>query len=206
MQLQEMQAALRLRIGNPLADEVSDGELRSHLNSSLLDIADRFRFHKARRVCRFNTVQSQSRYDLPSNLTAILRAQDVTSFRKLEKVGDRQYSSRSDDNEGQPAQYVRYRDYIQLIPVPDGIYMAAATDVPGLPPSWHMGIVLRARWYYYDARSDNPKKIEALESFRLWAQDKPTEIDEESVDIDSGVEIPTLTSSNQPRLDFDHSE
>lgn len=154
---------------------------------------------------------------MPTDVSSLFRVSDETNRRKLEKIGDRQLSSRPDDNQAKPLQYVRYRDWIELMPVPDGEYiieifykyqnvdLVEDTDVPGLPPAWHEGIVIRAEYIYYMYYAhDKPKAILADEAWKIWVTDKPTEIDEESVDIDSGVEILPLSSSASKGLDFDH--
>jgi hypothetical protein len=217
MNLTNMRTLLREHIGNAPESEVDNNKLNTLLSLANTDISDRYRFHKARKICRFDTVAGQDNYDLPTAMTALLRAQDVTNFRKLTKVGDRQYSSRTSDSQGKPEKYVRYRGYIQLIPIPDGVYTIeifyryAAIDLttedqsPEIPSVWHYGIVLYAKYLYRSAQGDVPKRDAAMEEFKLWVSDKPTEIDEESVDIDSGVEIPTLTDGST-RLDFDNSE
>lgn len=231
MRLDAMRTQLRQRIGSPTATDVTDATLTDHLNSAYLDIADRYRFHKARKRCQFRTVQGEPRYDMPSDLLAIYRISDTTNNVKLEKWGDRQLSSRTDTTtQGKPLRYVRYRDWVELDPLPDygnGLafddplvtgylmevfykYAIAAmvgdADVPGIPSSWHEGIVRMAKYYYYENIADAPKAAMAYEAFKLWVSDKPTEIDEESVDIDSGVEVLSLSRRVSPRLDFDHAD
>lgn len=218
MQLSEMRVMLRALVGNPSIVDATDSALDEKINLAMHDISDRYRFHKARKRCTFLTVVGQSSYSLPSDLSAIYRLQDLTNFKKLEKIGDRQFSSVTNDDLGKPLKYVRYRDFVELLPIPDGIYtielfykyfvqsLEQDGSVPGIPPAWHYGIVLLGKWYYYIGQSDTPKAASAYESFKLWASDKPTEIDEESVDIDSGVDILTLSQQLTPRQDFNHAD
>src|SRR5262249_25531704 len=148
----------------------------------------------------------QGMYGTPTDCTTVLRLMDLTNFQKLEKIGDRQFSSRKDDTTsdkwGKPMQYNRYRDGVDLQPVPDAVYtiemlyrydvpdMVADTDVPGIPSTWHIGLVYYGKYLYYDSKDDIPKKNDSYQAWKLWVADKPTEIDEESkADIDSGVEI-----------------
>ena len=103
-----------------------------------------------------------------------------------------------------PRLYIRYRNYVHLVPTPDGVYtvavfykyipsvLVADTDVPSLPEDWHIGIVLRARWYYFMESGDAQQATIADNNFKLWALDKPTEIEEETVDQDQGVGRPEL--------------
>ncbi len=219
MNLQEMQNILRSRIGNPTAIDVPNSVLTTELNAAYLDIKDRYRFHRARKRCTFSTVIGQSRYDLPTDVLSVFRVRDNTNNVKLRKWGDRQLSSREDNLNGKPLRYVRYRDWVELNPTPDGVYqmevfykymdtnLALATDVPQIPPSWHEGIVVLGKYNYYaNVANDQPKAQMAYEAWKLWVADKPAEIDEESVDIDSGVEILPLSSGISKGLDFDHSD
>lgn len=111
---------------------------------------------------------------------------------------------RMDNRPLRPRYYVRYRNYLRLIPVPDGEYviavyykaiprlLAADSDIPVLPEDWHVGIVLRAKWYYFNDSGDLQQFTAADNAFKLWAMDKPTEIEEETADMDSAVERPEL--------------
>jgi hypothetical protein len=89
MILSEMQELLKGRIGNPIEAEVSTNKLTSLLNQAYTDIADRYRFHKARKRCRFVTVVGEARYDLPTDVLEVYRVSDVTNNVKIDKWGDR---------------------------------------------------------------------------------------------------------------------
>lgn len=218
MNLGEMRPRLRRQIGNPTTTEVSDADLTALLNQATEDITSRYRFHKARKLCTFPTVADQDKYDLPSDLLVLMRVADTTNFRKISKAGDRQASSVTSLTSGRPMQYVRYQNYLQLIPPPDGIYgieifyqytpvsMSGDSDSPSIPNTWHAGVVAYAKYLYYTDVGDGPKQALAMEAFKIWISDKPTEIDEETVDIDSGVEIPTLSQSVDKGLDFNHRD
>jgi hypothetical protein len=87
------------------------------------------------------------------------------------------------------------------------VLLADINDQPSIPPTWHMGIVLYAAWYYYDEVNDLPKAAARYQSFKTWLSDKPTEIDEEmKADMDSGVDIVPLNKAVTERgLDFNHA-
>jgi hypothetical protein len=231
-----MQARLLKRLGSPSdSGAPTADDLTYYLNVAYLDILDRFRFHKARQRCRFNTIAGTSRYSIPTEAKAIFRLMNVTRGYKLSKRGDRFLSSNSPATDltnldetvipnippsytwGPPTEYIRYRDYMELSPIPDSVYtmevfykydvpeLVDLVDAPAIARSWHHGIVLLATWYYYDEQKDQPKKQDALSTFMEWVSTKPNEIDEESVDIDTAAEVPTLSSSD-PRLDFSHAD
>lgn len=228
MQLQELQTRLRSQIGNPSLVDVTNEDLTQLLNDSMKDITGRYRFHKARKRCVFWTVRGQGAYGLPVDCESVFRLWDQTNRVKLEKIGDRQFSSQTNlaDTVGKPTKYVRYRDYVELYPIPDQgtsaeaedgyaievfykykqVLLSDAADSPGIPDSWHLGIVLYAKYLYYIGQGDIPKQQSSLETWKIWVADKPTEIDEESVDIDSGVDVLTLSQTIDPRQDFNHAD
>ena len=115
-----------------------------------------------------------------------------------------------------PEQYCRFRDFIELVPPPDDVYtiflyytetitdLSQSDDVPVIPATWHVGIVFLARWYYYDDQGDVPKATYGLNAYKAWLSDRSTVFEEETVDIDSSVELPTY-STPQAKLNFDES-
>jgi len=221
MQLLEFRTRLRSQIGNPSEVDVTNTRLNQLVNDAVRDVTNRYRFHKARKRCSFFTVAGQSAYGLPSDCEAVFRLWDKTNRRKLEKIGDRQFSSQTNlaDTLGLQEKYVRYRDYVELYPTPMNdndeievfykykqVELANDSDIPGIPDSWHYGLLLYAKFLYYQDQGDGPKKQSAYEDFKLWVSDKPTEIDEESVDIDSGVDVLTWSQSIDPRQDFNHAD
>ena len=155
--------------------------------------------------------------------STVMKVYNRTAAKRLTKLGDRGAGEQDNlsvpdaNTQGNPVSYARWGEGIQLYPQPDGVYqievytkrqvtsLSADGDTPVIPTSWHNGIVLLARWYYYDSIGDLPKAEYAYNTFKLWLADKPVEIEEEKSDIDSGVAIPTLARPTS-RLDFDHDE
>lgn len=228
MELSDLRIRLRAQIGNPTDVDVANSKLDQLINDSMKDITSRYRFHKARKRCVFYTVRGVGDYGLPVDCEVVLRMWDMTNRVKLEQIGDRQFSSQTNlaTTYAKPTQYVRYRDYVELYPIPDQgtsaqaqdgyaievfykyrqVTLVNASDVPGIPEAWHIGIVMWARWMYYMEQGDNPKKQSAFEDFKLWVADKSTEVDEERVDTDSGVEVLSLSQQFTPRQDFNHAD
>lgn len=219
MELSDMVAVLRRRIGNPSTTDVTDTILKEHINSAYVEIADNFRFHKTRKLCTFTTVASTRRYGLPTDCDVVLKVRDNTNSVRIEKSDSRRFAELTDTTtEGFPTQYARFRDWIELQPTPDGAYeiqlyyrvattlLSADTDEPALPASWHEGILRLARWYYYTEEGDEPKANSAYNSYTVWASKKTNEVDEEKVDFDSGVSLPELSDFVPQGLDFNHSD
>lgn len=208
MNFLELRAALRTSVKNPDEGDVPEITLGTYINEGYRDLAGRFAYHQTRKRCTFVTVSGQDRYQLPPDVASVLRLRDNTHGRKLWKAGDRLVAQKSIFSVNfWPRRYVRYRNYVQLLPTPDAdgyvieVYyiaipalLALDTDVPVLPPTWHRGIVLRAKWYYFLDKGDTAQATESNNAFSLWVSDKPSEIEEESVDIDGSVEVPELNT------------
>lgn len=221
MDLKTMRDNLRRRVGNPSAGDVPDTILTNVLNRAYSDLTARFKFHRVRKICQFNTIVGQARYGIPSDCFAVLRVRDNTNGKRITKIGDTAYSDRSDTTaqttNGRPTRYIRQRDWIALDPPPDGAYqiemfykakmadLADDSDTPVIPEQWHEGIVRLGRFYYWDDIGDLPKSQSSLAIFDKWAQEMPTEFDDEAEAIDTGVEMPTLSGSQAKNLDFDSS-
>lgn len=213
MDLTTMRTRLRARIGNPDITDVPDVDLTRILNSAYGDIADRFRFHKVRKLCTFPTVTSQREYGMPADLLEIMKVRDLTNGRQIKKADyiDAASNAEKADSiiEQQPLHYIRYRNFINLYPTPDGVYvielfykagvvdLVADADTPILPAPWHEGIIKLARHYFYDEKGDIPKSQYALSIYNSWLSTKPNEVDEEKKDLDKGVRIPSLETGRR---------
>lgn len=207
MILSVMRTRLRKRIGNPDTNDVPDVDLNDHINQAYRDIADRFRFHKVRKMCSFPTVSGSKDYALPSALSVIMSVRDKTTGAKIKKgdtFDDATQESEDHDITGIPISYVRFRNFIRFEPTPNGVYnveifykadvvdLVADDDAPILPETWHEGILKLARHYYYDAKPDVAKAQYALAIYQSWVSTKPVEVDQEKRDLDKGVRVPTL--------------
>lgn len=231
MELSVMRTRLRKRIGNPTLTDVPDSDLNQHINTAYLELVNKFRFHLGRRICIFDTVIGQPRYGLPTDLAVLFRIRDNTNERKMIKLDDPRRARLTNHTKDQltsagtpanitldqPRYYMRHRDWVELHPVPDGVYemeifykivveeLVADTDEPVIPETWHVGIVSLARYWYYDEEGDLPKAKNAMNAFEVWLSRQPVEVDEEKIDFDSGVGVPTLSELPVARLDFHHS-
>lgn len=211
MNFGELKDRLRQSVKNPDLNELSDVAAGSYINSGYKDVSGRYSFHQARKRCTFDTIVGEEKYQMPGDLAAILRLKILDTGKKIWKAGDRLIADRLTDGfRADPRYYVRYRNYVELAPTPYRvqtveIYYKALTEkmetnaeLPILPDDWHDGIWMRARWYYWVDKGDMAQKASADADYKLWLSDKPSEIDEESVDIDSGVVLPELTRGWNP--------
>lgn len=206
MNLSDMRTDLRRKIGNPSVAEVADALLTSHINTAYRWVAGRYAFQELRKTVAVPTVASQNYVNIPAGVAAVLRLWDTTSMRKLRKAGVRMLASLPDNIvAGEPRWYVREGTKLTLVPTPDAVYsltlyyladitaLAVDADVPVIAPSWHDGIVLKARHVYYDERGDVGKAIYASNAWKEWVADKPSEVDIEKTDMDdSRVILPEL--------------
>lgn len=220
MNLGEMLVSLRRQLGNPTTTDVTDAVLTECINTAYQEIVSKVNFRRIKQLCRFDTIQSTSTYNLPTPVDAVLKVRNSTSDRRLEKWGDRRHSERMDDGtEGDPSYYVLMENFIRVWPVPDGVYtievyyrgavtnLASNGQTPVIPASWHPGIVKLARQHYYDEiEGDLVKSKAAAESFAMWARGRVIEADEEKTDFDSGVSVVPLDSTGTNRLDFNHED
>ena len=211
---------LRTRVGNPSTGEVTDLVLTSVLNYTIREIATKYRFYQFRVEGTIPTVLGTADYALPSNVRVVLSVWDATNRIQLRKTGQR-FNATSltiySGINGKPQRYGRVGNNIRLFPTPDAVYsikylgkqvpadLVAGGDLVVLPDAWMDGMLKLGRAKYYDDIAHNATKaIEAYNSWTLWLETQPTEIDEEKVDDDSGVEIPTL-GVVEPRYDWDSS-
>jgi hypothetical protein len=86
---------------------------------------------------------------------------------------------------------------------PATLSAVAPNDVLLTPVTWDQGVLLKSKWYWYLDKSDDPKAQSAWNMFKLWASDKPNEVDEESADMDAAVELPELSGGYGSRV-YDH--
>lgn len=222
MQLSDMVSKVRRRIGSPSTTDVTDATIKEHINAAYREIADNFRFHSVRKLCTFDTVADTRRYGLPTDCAFVIRVRnkdDEAAQPRLEKLDDRRAAELlNSDTTGVPTQYMRYKDWIELEPTPDDVYtievfyradvtdLSDDADEPVFPVAWHAGIVHLATWNYFVEEGDVPKANNAYNIYDLWSSKKTNEVDEEKRDLDSGVEIPTLSNSVSSGLDFNHSD
>lgn len=224
MNLLQMRADLREAIGNVSVNDVPDTTLDRCINLAHRNIATVYPNLNSRAVVTTPTVVGTNVYAIPSDCFAIRAVWDATSNKKLTKRGERWGAERqwvTITSQGRPTDYVRYVGVIKVWPTPDGIYdldvyyqqnidaLVADSDEPIVAEPWHDGVVLKARWYYYDRiRTDIPKAAAADTSWKMFLQEMPSSIDLENVDIDSGVVLPSLMRGGESgyyRRDFDHS-
>jgi hypothetical protein len=224
MNLGELRAIVRRRIGNPSAADVPDSVLNGHINDAAEEIQDKYSFVRLRKRARFTTTAGTDKY-LISPLTEIIyKVWDRTNKLELVKVGANYVASREFDGlpNAKPRFYARFEDYVQLLGdgggAPDGAYdiemlyrakfatMTDDTHEPEVPEPWHKGISLLAAYNYYDADGKDAAKAQAQWlAWRNWVADKPVEAHEETEAIDSGVELPGLAAGVPLRLPFDLS-
>lgn len=227
MNLNTMRLTLRSKIGSPTETDVTNDTLTRIINASYREVGAKYPFNETRCVKTFPTIIGTNRYTVPMDLAVLFRVWDDTNKKKLTKRGMR-YLSTVPANlvDGPPRNYVRMKDWIQLIPTPDAIiniqvyYLTEIADLvldddePVLPLAWHDGLILKARHSFYDERGDVGKAIYAKSEWKDWVSDKPSEIDQEKDDLeDAGVIVSSLGGEHRrtfagrhrpTNFEFDH--
>jgi hypothetical protein len=219
MSLKTMRDKLRELVGNPSTVDYSDDWMDARINEAYLDICLKYRFKATRTSGTFSTAAGVSKYALPEDCYAVLSVYDVTNNTPIKKYGykllDEQESAAVNEK---PLYYATFRDYIQLLPPPDDIYtirlrwkvnVAKLTGDGALmviPASWEDIVTFYARFFAYEMQQQFEKSKYALNIFNLLVAQVPDQQSEESVDFDTGVELPHLTNGVSKQLDFEHSD
>lgn len=227
MQLSTMRDTLRTKVGSPSLTDVSNATLTRVINAAYREIGAKYPFNELRCIKTFATVAEEARYTVPTDLAVLFRVWDDTNKIKLAKRGVRFLATLPKGTpSGLPRNYVRTKDFIQLIPTPSEVitislfYLTEVADLvddadtPVLPLAWHDGIILKARHTFYDERGDVGKAIYAKSEWKDWVSDKPSEIDQEKDDLeDVGVIVASLGGEHGRRFgsrryptnwEFDH--
>lgn len=213
MNLVTMRNTVRTKIGSPTVTDVSNDTLTRLCNAAYREITSKYPFNEVRCIKSFTTAVGTNRYTMPPDLAALFRVWNDTEKTKLQKRGVRFLATaRKNVPNGKPRYYVRVKDFIQVMPTPDGIYnlmifylttttdLVADLDIPVIPLPWHDGIVLKARHLYYDERGDIGKAIYAKNEWKDWVSDKPSEIDLEKDDLEDGGVIVSQLGGEHGRM------
>jgi hypothetical protein len=213
MTLSELREKLRSRIGNP---DLLNSDLDAHLNSALLEIWNKYKFQSRKARAHFQTASGKDKYSVSSITDVIYTVWDRTNKMRLERIAKTGLAERdyAGVQSGKPQFWAHIEGYLQLLPVPDGIYtiefvykprcpvLVKDLDVPAIPPTWHRGIYILASAIYYEDQAGDPMRAAYhRRSFQEWVADQPVEEHEETEAIDSGVEIPTLSTQSTRRPD-----
>lgn len=209
----EMTNTLRKAVGSPPEDQVPDSELWEYLNQGYMDVATRYPQFRDRSNFEFATSQGTDLYGLPDNAGAIVDIKLAVTGKSLDRGSFRDYNRWASHPQGQPRMWARDGGNIRVYPVPDKAYqlvmvhkvlpppLAHDSDIPNLNEDWHYGIILRARWYYWDTgNNDFPKASAALQSYNVWIADKPSGLEEERAMLDQAVQLPELKNGYGSRF------
>lgn len=210
MNLGEMETMLRKLVNNPATADQPASTLYECLNLGNADLCDRINFRELRTRLRFDTDDQHNLYTLPADFYEVKHIRYADSDDRggeLEKVSDRiAFELDSGSVAGRPQYYRIWGKEIQLYPPPDDVYtieivgrqkpavMAAPTDIPDIPVSWHYGIVKLGCWYYWDGIGvkNLTAAKDALESFNVWATGRKKPFNSELDSLEQAVEVPTL--------------
>lgn len=219
MNLTELRADLTIAVGNPSG--ITSTTLDSCINKAYLRICDMFTFSQNTKRTTTNTVIGTQSYNLATNDTTVLGVWNKTHRYALDKVDAHSVNMYDDQStvsprRGRPRKYYRAESSIFIMPAPDAVYvlefvtkqkvakLVNTSDTPVLYEPWHDGIVLLARWYYFDQVAfDFPKAQYAWGVWQSWLQTKPSEVHQESVDLEQGADFMPITSRTGTDFDYD---
>lgn len=217
------QTELRASLGNPVdAGAAALANLKTCLNDALIEIYDKFRHLRAEQVQTVTTVASTATYALSAGTVAVLFVWDNTAGatgRRLAKMSEDALPSTVPEVTGRPTHYYRSGTNILLYPTPDAVYtlslitkvgptaLSADADPMPLPDSWKPAWLKLARYYYYDSFGNDPAKArEAYASYQVFVNDKPTTVEDESVDTTIGVDLGYASGGGRPRRSWDNED
>ena len=210
MNLSEMEVMLRKRVNSPAETDQAKAVMYECLNLGYRDICDKFNFREVRGRLRFEGTSAANIYALPATWYEIIRVRYADSNDRggrLEKAGPNQtFDLDSGAVAGRPTHYALWGNEIQFYPPLDGTYafevfakfeppkLTSPGDIPLIPPSWHYGIVLLGRYYYWDGAGVTNLAMAqaAMGSFNLWASGRMPPTLRELDDSEQAVEVPTL--------------
>jgi hypothetical protein len=191
MNLTELRARLRRRIGNPDTVSVSETNLTEAINEAYQHILDRYPHSSGRSWFRFDTVIGTSRYTLPGHIGAVRYVYDIDRRKALRQVQDGVMATFDDRPNSRPNKWMRDGHSIILFGAPDAVYAIGVRgkvvsaplqdplDEPIVDQTWHEGIVKRARYEWWDSVGDFNKARTALLSWEEWISSKPALVQEE---------------------------
>lgn len=203
MNLSDLRTRFRKQLGNPDPTQVTDAELNEALNEAYQHLLDRYPHSSSKSWFRFETVSGTSGYAIPGHVGAINFVWDTATWARIPKLPDESVQENDARGTGRPRGWVRVGSFIVLYPEPDGAYeigvqgkvvsapLAADDDEPLLDPTWHDGILRRARYEWWDHyHPDISKARNALVSWNEWITTKPSSLTEELQP--QGVAAPAL--------------
>ena len=224
MDLSTLRTRVRERIGNPDTTDVTNATLNLRINEALVDILDNYNFNSTKVTgTTLVTVTGDYDYTLPTAVDVLITVRDNTNGVKLTKRDRAWFDSldaAADWVNARPTNYFRDGGTLYIYPPPDGAYtlriryrnatteLAADDDTPGIPLSWHPGIVLLARVKHWDVIGDGPKFQRDSQIYSKWVKNKTDEVaEEQKADYEQAVRIPGLASfAGGAALDFDHED
>lgn len=154
--LAEIREEVKLCLGNRSTDVIPNTRYDLWINLTEMEIASAFQFFQLEEIATTTMVVGQAIYQLPNDLLAIYSLSDTTAKRKLRRSHFRKFDNVDTTVSGVPTHYIRFGNYIQLIPVPDSenrlqlryckIFdkMEKDSDTPTLPAPWHECLILGA--------------------------------------------------------------
>ena len=220
MTLAEFRTALTTAVGNP--NGISSTVLDDCINRAYLKICDMFTFSQNTKRTTVSTTIGTRTYNLAANDTTVLGVWNKTYKYSLIKVDHHQVNDFDDQSTasprtGRPKKYYRADGSIFIMPAPDAVYtlelvtkqkvakLVNTSDTPVLYSTWDDGIIMLARWYYFDQYAmDYPKAQYAWGVWQSWLQTKPSEVHQESVDLEQGVSFMPSSTTNNRGVDFDY--
>jgi hypothetical protein len=201
MTLAELLTELRSNLGNVSTDAISDDRLTLWLNNCQIELLSAFQFFQNEKKVTTTMVVDQAEYQLPSDCLAIYDLRDNTVKRKIRRTHYRKIDNVDYTISGDPTHYIRFGNYIQLIPVPDSantmmlrycvtpIAMSGSSDTPTVPVPWHEALLLGAEVRGWRALGEYKRAAIAKNEYISLVRSRAAEWEIEDSDEEFGIEM-----------------
>lgn len=198
--LSTLRSRLRQRIGNPSTTALPNASADSYVNLGYHHTLDTFLHTVMRQEYQFSTVAGTATYTIPRAYRSLIRLWNQTEGKRVYKVTDvYAYQLRAGTNDttrGRPIRYFKKGAEVRLFPTPDAVYVMQAyckmklsdlvndTDEIEID-DWDDIILARAAYGYYLDIGDEPKAKWQLAVWKEATNNKPSQLEEETVDLET---------------------
>ena len=198
--LSSLRASLRQRVGNPSTTALPDASADAYVNKGYHHTLDTFLHTVMRQEYTITTVAGTAVYTIPRAYRSLIRLWNYTEGKRVYKVTDvyafHLRAGYSDTSRGCPRWYFKTGAEVRLFPTPDAVYsiiayckmklddLALDTDEIEID-DWDEVILARAAYAYYIDIGDEAKAKWALAVWKEATNNKPSQLEEETVDLET---------------------
>jgi len=201
MTLRQILDELRLNLGKISSATVSDDRMKVWVNNCQIELLTAFQFFQNEKKVKTAMVIGQAEYSLPKDCIAIYDLRDNSAKRKIRRTHYRKIDNVDFSVSGAPTHYIRFGNYIQLIPVPDATNelmlrycvspsaLSSDDDVPVVPVTWHEAILLGAESRGWRSLGEYKRAAIVKNEYISLVRSRAAEWEIEESDEEFGIEL-----------------